>query len=74
VFEDNGERVTTLPGTPPAVVSRAVEAYRDHLARPLVITRWNGGPVAAGEGRALLKALGFQNLPGGMAWRPAPEG
>jgi len=74
VFEDNGERVTTLPGTPPAVVSRAVEAYRDHLARPLVITRWNGGPVAAGEGGALLKALGFQNLPGGMAWRPAPEG
>ena len=45
---------------------------RDHQARHIVITKWNGGPVAAGEGRALLKDLGFQNLPGGMAWWPAP--
>ncbi len=74
VFEDNGERITTLPGTPPAVISAAVAAYRDRplSARRQFITRWNSGPVAAGEGQALLQALGFQNTPGGMAWWPAP--
>jgi hypothetical protein len=72
VFEDNGERITTLPGTPPAILSQAVAAYRDRQASRLTVTRWNGGPVSAGEGQALLKALGFQNTPGGMAWWPAP--
>lgn len=62
------------PGTPAAVISQAVAAYRDRPAgaRRLFVTRWNSGPVAAGEGQALLKALGFQNTPDGMAWWPAP--
>jgi hypothetical protein len=73
VFEDHGERVTTLAGASAEVISQALALYRDRVTEGrLFITKWNGGPVTAGDGAALLKALGFQNLPGGMAWYPAP--
>ena len=73
VFEDNGERLTTLAGTSTAVLTRALAAYRDRVTSGrLLVTKWNGGPVTASDGQPILKTLGFQSTPGGLAWWPKP--
>ena len=68
VFEDNGERITTMPDAAADVIQRAVAEY---LARPFAprrqtVTSWNGAPVLGGAGKTILGALGFRNTPGGM--------
>jgi ATP-dependent Lhr-like helicase len=74
VFEDNGARISTRPGTPPDVVQRALVAYVSRPFGPthIAVEHWNGRPVATSDGQPLLVAAGFRNTPGGMAWWAPP--
>jgi hypothetical protein len=74
VFEDNGNRITALPGVTPDQSRQAVAAYlaRPSAPRRVVVDSWNGAPVLGSDGQALLAALGFQNTPGGMEWWAQP--
>jgi len=73
LFEDNGDRLTVAPDIPPQVLQQALAAYlgRPVTPRRVVVSTWNGAPVQGSQGQAILKALGFQNLPSGMEWRGA---
>jgi ATP-dependent helicase Lhr and Lhr-like helicase len=70
VAEDNGERLTALPGYPPEMLRRAVMTYLNRPAAPrhLVVREWNDTTVLGGPGEELLKAAGFYRTPAGMEW------
>jgi ATP-dependent Lhr-like helicase len=79
VFEDRGNRITTLPDVPPEVLERAFQAYltRPHAPSRIVVSEWNGARVSASAGQAMLRAIGFKSTPAGMEWwasaqAPAP--
>jgi len=71
VFEDNGARLSTRPGTPAGVLQRAVTEYVRRPFGPsrVSVEQWNGQTLAGSEGQAILRAAGFANTPGGMEWR-----
>jgi ATP-dependent Lhr-like helicase len=68
VAEDNGERMTTLRGSEPDVLQRAIKAYvnRPGAPRRLLITQWNGKPVLGSAVQAWLQPLGFSRVPSGL--------
>jgi ATP-dependent helicase Lhr and Lhr-like helicase len=70
VFEDNGSRLTSLPGAAPEELQRALSAYlqRPYGPRRVSVAAWNGEPIGHSPHRALLRHLGFQNTPSGMEW------
>ena len=68
VFEEGGERITTLPGLTPDSARRALQAYfaRPNASRRVVVARWNGVSVLKSDGQPLLEGLGFSRAPNGM--------
>jgi ATP-dependent Lhr-like helicase len=70
IAENNGERITTLPGTDRELAGQAMRAYlgRPNAPHHAIVAQWNGTPIFGSEGEETLRELGFYRSPAGMEW------
>ena len=70
VAEDSGSRITTAADAGGGSLRAALHALSGHLGlanRRIDVHTWNGSPVLASDGRALLESLGFYADPPRMS-------
>jgi hypothetical protein len=69
VAEENGERIVASARTDADLIRRALYAFltRPHAPRHLTVSRWNGAPVLGTPAEDMLRGLGLERTPKGMA-------